>query len=202
MSRSSFRHLLGFAAIAAATTTTFAVAPASAGTIDCPASIINRTVDNVRVNGTCVIRNSLVKGSIEVVSGGRLMLIGSTVRGNVQAEGARQVRIGPDPAIGRDTRIIGSVQIKSMVASRLLSDVRDADINGSIQLESNKVRFNIRGNQVGADVQVFENRGLVRIADNTIDGNLQCKSNTPQPVDGRGNVVDGNAEDQCAGFDR
>jgi hypothetical protein len=35
------------------------------------------------------------------------------------------------------------------------------------------------------------------IADNEIDGNLQCKSNNPPPA-GENNRVQGNKEDQCA----
>src|SRR5690606_9877464 len=49
----------------------------------------------------------------------------------------------------------------------------------------------------GADVQAFSNTGGVVIADNSIDGNLQCKSNVPAPAGGN-NVVQGNKEDQCA----
>jgi len=36
----------------------------------------------------------------------------------------------------------------------------------------------------------------VHIARNQIDGNLQCKENSPRPTGG-GNVVRGNKEDQC-----
>jgi hypothetical protein len=45
-------------------------------------------------------------------------------------------------------------------------------------------------------VQAFSNAGGVRIAYNTIDGNLQCKSNVPR-LTGGNNVVGGNKEDQC-----
>ena len=44
---------------------------------------------------------------------------------------------------------------------------------------------------------LVENRALYTVARNRIDGNLQCKTNTPRPVGGR-NVVQGNKEDQCA----
>jgi hypothetical protein len=50
---------------------------------------------------------------------------------------------------------------------------------------------------VGGSVQVFQNKGGVRLARNRIDGNLQCKENRPAPTGG-GNVVQGNKEDQCA----
>jgi hypothetical protein len=37
---------------------------------------------------------------------------------------------------------------------------------------------------VNADVQAFGNTGGVVMADNVIDGNLQCKSNNPLPAGG------------------
>jgi hypothetical protein len=46
-------------------------------------------------------------------------------------------------------------------------------------------------------VQAFQNRGGVQIANNVINGNLQCKENRPAPTGG-GNRVGGNKEDQCA----
>jgi hypothetical protein len=44
---------------------------------------------------------------------------------------------------------------------------------------------------------MFSNGGDIVIARNRIDGNLQCKSNTPAPTGGA-NTVGGNKEDQCA----
>jgi hypothetical protein len=171
-----------------------------AGEITCPRNIINRTVDNVFVNGTCTIRNSTVQGNIVVTRNGKLLVQGSTIRGSVQAEGASQVRLQQDLTTGRITRIIGNVQIKNTVAG-LRSTILDTRIGGSIQYEDNRAPLNIFGNDVNGDVQVFQNRSTVRIRDNTIDGNLQCKENAPRPLNGGGNVVGGNAEDQCRGFD-
>jgi hypothetical protein len=45
-------------------------------------------------------------------------------------------------------------------------------------------------------VQAFQNTGGVTVARNRIDGNLQCKENSPRPTGGN-NVVQGNKEDQC-----
>jgi hypothetical protein len=46
-------------------------------------------------------------------------------------------------------------------------------------------------------VQYFENRGVVSVARNRIDGSLQCKENRRPPIGGR-NRVQGVREDQCA----
>lgn len=167
--------------------------------IDCPPNLINKTVDNVLVNGACTIRNSTVEGNIVVGTGGNLLVQGTTIRGSVQSEGALRVRLQADPNTGRDTEVIGDVQIKNTAGS-LTSTIIDAQIGGTVLLDSNAAPTNVFGNTVNGDVQVFQNAAVVRIRDNSIDGNLQCKSNTPRPVNGGGNVVQGNAEDQCAGF--
>ena len=175
------------------------VAPSSAEEIDCPPNIIRKTVDNVLVDGTCRIRNSTVEGNIVVTTNGNLLVQGSLIKGSVQAEGATRVRLVPDPVTEEETVVNGDVQIKNTVAG-LTSVISDVAVGGTILLDSNDAATNLFGNTVGGDVQVFQNTAVVRIRDNTIDGNLQCKENTPAPRNGGGNVVGGNAEDQCAGF--
>ena len=54
----------------------------------------------------------------------------------------------------------------------------------------------LKGNEIGGDLQAFQNSGVIVVVKNTVDGNLQCKENVPAPRGGR-NVVGGNAEDQC-----
>jgi hypothetical protein len=49
---------------------------------------------------------------------------------------------------------------------------------------------------VKGDIQLFENDGALVVSTNRINGNLQCKENDTEPTGG-GNVVGGNAEDQC-----
>lgn len=76
--------------------------------------------------------------------------------------------------------------------------VRDTSVGGSVQLVQGG-SATVDGNPVGGDVQLFSNNGALVVTDNTIDGNLQCKENATAPTGG-GNVVQGNAEDQCAGL--
>lgn len=131
----------------------------------------------------------------------KTLVKGSTIIGNVQSDEARRVRLRPDATTGRETVVNGSIQLRNTVAGDT-STIQDVWVGGSIQIEDNAGPFNLFGNEVNQDVQVFQNTAVVRIRDNTIDGNLQCRENTPRPLNGGGNVVDGNAEDQCAGFDR
>ena len=50
--------------------------------------------------------------------------------------------------------------------------------------------------EVDGDIQVFSNRGAIRVSRNRVDGNLQCKSNSPAPVGGGNQAA--SKEDQCA----
>ena len=142
--------------------------PASAEERICRGTIGAVTLDNVKVpsGATCTLKGTRVKGNIVVNSKATLRANGAVVNGNIQSEGHRLVVVN-------NTRVGGSIQLKQ---------------GGGLTVSANKVE---------GDVQIFSNKsGTKTIRNNRIDGNLQCKSNTPAPI-GSGNVVDGNKEDQC-----
>ncbi|MDQ3780712.1 MAG: hypothetical protein M3354_09240, partial [Chloroflexota bacterium] len=64
------------------------------------------------------------------------------------------------------------------------------------QVKANSGELRLRENMVNADIQVLSHRRGINIANNRVDGNLQCKENIPPPTGG-GNTVQGNKEDQC-----
>ncbi len=177
--------LLGFSALATAP------GPVAADERTCRGSIGARTVDNLRVpdGATCTLRGTTVKGTIKVERNAVLFAYGVRVIGNVQAENSRQVVVADGSRVG------GSIQVVQSGVAK----VRDSRINGNILFDDNSGLNVARRNVVGADVQAFQNTGGVRIYNNLIDGNLQCKENSPRPI-GSGNVVEGNKEDQCRGF--
>jgi hypothetical protein len=157
----------------------------------CRGSIGARTVDNLRVpdGATCTLNGTYVKGTLKVERGATLYAYGIRVVGNVQGENSRRVIVADGSRVG------GSVQVvRSGVAKVLASRV-----NGNILFDDNGGLNAVRRTVVGGDMQAFQNTGGVRIYYNRIDGNLQCKANSPRPVGG-GNVVQGNKEDQCRGF--
>jgi hypothetical protein len=152
------------------------------------------TVDNLLVpqNASCTLDGTRVEGTIKVENGASLTAKRVTVIGNIQAVGANVVKVLAGSSVG------GSIQIKQGGAAR----VDQVHVNGDIQFESNHgavsaTRSRVGGNLVGGNVQIFQNTGSINIVENSIDGNLQCKENDPPPT-GRDNVVQGNAEDQCA----
>ena len=154
----------------------------------CRGTIGAVTLDNVRVpaGASCRLERTRAQGTVKVERNGRLTAVRVMVIGNVQAEGAASV------AVRNGSRIGGSVQVVQGGSATIVG----SQVNGSIQLESNRGPLRVLDNVVDSDVQAFQNSGGVEIGDNRIDGNLQCKANTPAPT-GAGNVVQGNKEDQC-----
>jgi cytoskeletal protein CcmA (bactofilin family) len=181
----NFRHLLALPILAQACWT----ATALAGDVHCPPHLGRVVVDgNVLVAAPCRLEGTTVKGNVHLYSGGSLIAVDANIDGNIQAERADFVDVS-------STAVGGSVQLDEMVGD--VSRVERTTVGGSIQLEGNRSRLEVLDSEIGADVQAFSNTGGVLIAGNTIDGNLQCKSNQPQPVGGS-NRVHGNKEDQCA----
>ena len=104
------------------------------------------------------------------------LLVASGVRGggNIQAENHREVVIKKRSVKGKVVR---------------------STVEGSVQLEQGGGGRIVR-TTVDSDIQLFSNRGQFTVRGNRVDGNLQCKANSPRPVGGN-NVVQGNKEDQC-----
>jgi hypothetical protein len=147
-----------------------AASPAQAEERVCRGSIGAQTVDNLRVprGETCTLNGTRVEGTVKIENRAKLRAENIRVIGNVQSEGHRRVVL------------------------------LDSRVNGSVQLKQGK-SLAVKRNVVGSDVQIFSNDAgskAIEIKRNRIDGNLQCKSNTPRPTGGN-NTVGGNKEDQC-----
>ena len=162
--------------------------PAYAEETTCVGMLVGVTVDNLRVprGRTCTLDATRVKGTLKVERDAMLYARGVHVVGNVQAENARQVSVTEDSTVG------GSIQIKQGGAAT----IHRVRVTGDIQFESNSGALGARDNRVGGSLQAFQNRGGIRIANNVIDGDLQCKENVPAPAGGD-NLVRGSKEDQC-----
>ena len=158
----------GGVAVLVAVSGLLAASPAAAEERTCRGTIGAVTLDNVRVS-----------------QGATCRLQGTVVQGTVKVE--RNARL-----FARDVSVVGNVQGEN----HRRVEVRGSRVGGSIQVVQGENAL-LRNNRVGQDVQSFENNGTQRISLNRINGNLQCKENTPPPTGG-GNTVDGNKEDQCA----
>jgi len=164
-------------------------AAAMADDVHCPPDIGSVTIDgNVLVAAPCQLDGTTVKGNVLLYAGGSLVAVGGRIIGNLQAENADFIDVA-------DIDVNGDIQLDDLVGDA--SRVERSTVGGSIQLKDNRFRLEVLDNDVTGDVQAFSNVGGVVIADNVIDGNLQCKSNSPPPAGGN-NRVAGNKEDQCA----
>lgn len=143
------------------------------------------TVD-VPDGARCALIGTRLKGSIRVGTNAVLEAVDVQVNGNLQAEGSRDVFVSGTSRFG------GSVQIKQGDSAT----VAGAAINGDLQYEQMDRALVAAGNRVGGNIQVNQNRGGVRLQDNTANGNLQCQSNEPAPVGGGNRAA--SKEDQCA----
>jgi hypothetical protein len=155
-------------AVMAMAAAAFGAAPGLAEERKCRGTIGATTVDNLRVP-----------------DGATCTLEGTRVKGTIKIEGGATL-------YARGVRVVGNVQAEG--AKRV--NVKRSTVGGSIQVVQGRHSIT-RANSVNGDVQYFSNRGDIVIANNRIDGNLQCKSNVPRPTGG-GNIVRGNKEDQCA----
>jgi hypothetical protein len=171
-----------------ALTTTLGISPAFAEETICNGTIGPVALDNIFVpdGASCVLDRTRANGNLVIGTGAILQASSIRINGSVQAEGAMQVQIGGGSTVG------GSVQIVQG-HSATLNKLR---VSGDILLDSNVGALKATANVVGGNLQVFQNEGGVLLRNNRIDGNLQCKANTPAPR-GSGNVAT-SKEDQCA----
>jgi hypothetical protein len=154
--------------LAASTTAGVMAAPAFAEERTCRGTIGATTVDNLRVP-----------------QGATCTLNGTRVKGTVKVERGATLKASR-------ISVVGNVQAEG--AANV--NVATSAVGGSVQVVQGK-SSKLDRNSVKGDVQYFENRGAISITRNRIDGNLQCKENSPSPTGG-GNIVQGNKEDQCA----
>jgi hypothetical protein len=163
--------------------------PVAAGERTCRGTLGAVTVDDLRVpeGARCVLNGTRVKGTITVEEDATLIARKVRVVGNVQAEGARDVRVIAG------SRVNGSVQVKDGDAARVANSVVGADI----QYDEQDRQVAVIGTEVGGNVQIVNNDGGVVVRNNVVDGNLECTENSPAPVGGR-NTVMGSKVDQCA----
>lgn len=167
-------RLVALAATLALAGSALSTAPANAGDRTCRGTLGAITVSGnlvVPAGATCTLKGTKVKGNVEVKRNGYLLANNIRVDGNVQAENHKRL------VVHNYSRVDGNIQAKQGGGGL----IRNVTVDGDIQLFSNtkNTRF-----------QVLANR---------VDGNLQCKSNSPAPT-GSKNIVKGNKEGQCKRF--
>jgi hypothetical protein len=162
--------------------------PAAAEEYRCTGSVAAVSLDNIFVpdGASCSLNRTRAKGSIVVGTGATLVATSVAITGNLQAEGAADIRVDGHSTFGGSVQI---VQGGSATISR-------ARINGDILFDENNAQLSASSNTVGGSLQAFKNLGGVALTGNRIKGNLQCKENIPAPTGG-GNQAS-SKEDQCS----
>jgi hypothetical protein len=135
-----------------------------------------------------------IDGDVIVPKGATCKLVGTRVDGNVQVKANATL-------VARGAKVGGNIQAENhdrvVVRHRVVDDqVKRSTVGGSIQLKQGGGGKLLRV-VVEGDIQLFSNDGRFVVRKNVVDGNLQCKSNTPAPVGG-GNKVGGDKENQCS----
>lgn len=145
--------------------------------------------DNIVVpdGATCRLTGTRVGGNVVVGTDSTLIAHGVDVDGNIQGEGSETILVRAGSFVGGSIQIVQGFQAL----------VQNSVIEGDILFDDQTGRVGAVSNDVGGNVQAFQNMGGVLVRDNLIDGNLQCLQNQPEPVGG-GNIVQGSREDQCA----
>src|SRR5687768_12386427 len=135
------------------------VAPAFAEERSCRGTLGAVTVDNLRVP-----------------QGATCRLNGTRIKGTLQVQRGATLKASR-------IRVVGNIQAEG--AANV--NVALSRIGASIQVVQGR-NSKLNRNIVKHDVQYFENRGVVSVTRNAIDGNLQCKENRRRPIGG-GNRV-------------
>lgn len=140
----------------------------------CDTTVTDRHAGPLTVSGglACLAAGSQVDGPVTVSGGGGLFADDATVGGAVTARRAGSVEV-------TDSQLGGPVTARQVTAGLVLD-----------------------GNVVGGSVTLQDNatgERAILLAENTIDGVLTCRQNTPPPTnDGRPNTVTGVRTGQCA----
>ena len=171
----------------AAAALALACTPAAAEERVCTGYIGAVSLDNIFVpdGASCTLDRTRAKGNIVVGTGAALSARSVAVNGNLQAEGADHVRV-----YGRST-FGGSVQLVQGSSA----SIEQARIEGDILFDENTGPMAAHANVLGGNLQAFKNMGGVKLTNNRMKGNLQCKENIPAPT-GSGNTA-ASKEDQC-----
>jgi hypothetical protein len=160
-----------------------------------------------------------IKGSV-TVNGGTFALA-CTADGNVTISGRSAFSID-GASIGNDLHIqsLSAGQPLSAVCGTVIEGNLVVQNNGSpieigsnittacpgntvgndLQAHNNTAALSIDDNNVGGNLQVNSNTAATDVSGNTVTDNLQCQGNSPAVKHVLPNIVQGQAQGQCAGF--
>jgi lysophospholipase L1-like esterase len=173
------------------------LAAPSTGTA-CNGTYYGTFVGNLKVSAgqTCMFIGGGVTGNISL-NGGNLVLNGTTVSGNVQAQAGGTV------SLGGFARILGNLQFQNLPDSAAQNSICGVTVTGNLMYQNNAAPAAIGGgtlcpgNTVSGNVQIQNNIAAVGVTGNSIGKTLLCSGNSS--ISGSGNMA-GQKQGQCAAF--
>jgi hypothetical protein len=156
---------------------------------------VSKRLDAAAALGIPIIGEYRCRGTVQLLTADNLIvppgrtctLVNARIKGTLKVEDGATLNAS-------GLYVKGSLQAKKAKTVIVIG----ASIHGSLQVEEGQ-SAQLKTSLIGGGVLFVKNTGSLTILNNTINGNLQCKENTSQPIGG-GNIVYGSREDQCSGL--
>jgi subtilisin family serine protease len=131
--------------------------------------------------------NWLTADNLLVPPGATCNLMGARIKGTLKVEdGATLLASG--------LYVKGSIQAKKAASVQITGSM----VDGNLEVEEGG-SASLKETQIKGGAKFIKNENTIFIANNTIQGDLECKENRYQPTGG-GNLVLGSKKDQCSGL--
>ena len=157
---------------------------------------------NVTVNGGSFDLACTVNGNVTISGISAFSLGGATIGGNLQIQ---QLSAGQPQSTVCGTVIKGSLQVENdgspiEIGANKANACAGNTVGNNLQADNNYAALSIDDNNVGGNLQVNNNTATTDVSGNTVAHNLQCQGNTPAVTHVALNMVQGQAQGQCAAF--
>jgi hypothetical protein len=180
---------------AAAAALVIGTASAPAGAAGAPnakchsGDILTGTYNNVTVvpRNYCLVLGATVLGNVQANGAVQIGIDNSRVDGDVHADNVTQNGWVCGSTIGGNVDVVNASQSASEPGSWFIGDASWC----TAQFDP------VPGNYIGGNLTFHNNASGGSLSNNDIEGNLQCGNNTPPPT-GTNNAVDHDAQGQCA----
>jgi len=157
---------------------------------------------NVTVSGGNFDLYCTVDGNATISGTSTVRLVEATIGGNLQIQ---QLSVGQPQSAVCGTRISGNLQVQNdrspiEIGAHNANACAGNIVGNNLQAQNNYAALSIDYNNVGGNLQVNNNTAATDVSGSTVAHNLQCQNNTPAVTHVELNMVQGQAQGQCAVF--
>jgi subtilisin family serine protease len=152
--------------------------------IDVAAALDIPIVGEYHCTGTV---NWLTADNLLVPPGATCTLMGARIKGTLKVEEGATL-------LASEVYVKGSIQAKKAASVQITG----SRVDGNLDMEEGG-SASLQGTQISGGAKFIKNGNSISIANNTIQGDLECKENRYMPTGG-GNLVRGSKKDQCSGL--